>query len=84
MTRKGLYYELVTAQTQKEKEKEKEDDSDSESDENDNKDEHLFVPPIPSNQFKLYFFLLSIDCVYFSESKTFETINIFDWKLRWS
>ena len=86
MTQKGLYYELVTAQTEKEKEKEKEkeDESDSESDETDTKDNHLFVPPIPGNQFKLQFFLLSIDCVYFSGSKIFETINIFNWKFRWS
>jgi len=33
MERKGLYYELVTAQTQKEKEKEADADSDNEDDE---------------------------------------------------
>jgi len=33
MERKGLYYELVTAQTQKEKEKEADADSDKEDDE---------------------------------------------------
>jgi len=36
MKEKGLYYELVTAQTQNEKE----DDSDSESESDDNKDNH--------------------------------------------
>ncbi len=35
---KGLYYELVTAQTQNENEKE--DDSDSETESDDNKDHH--------------------------------------------
>ncbi len=41
MEQKGLYYELVTAQT--EKEEEVEQDSDSESEEKDDKKEHLVI-----------------------------------------
>jgi ATP-binding cassette, subfamily B (MDR/TAP), member 1 len=43
MEQKGLYYELVTAQTQKEKEKEKEIDSDSDSEKEDDEVEVEFV-----------------------------------------
>jgi ABC-type multidrug transport system ATPase subunit len=64
MERKGLYYELVTAQS--EKDKDNEDDSDSDTEENDNKDEHLLLPQSLGNQLTLFYLLLCNNCVYFS------------------
>ena len=52
MQRKGLYYELVTAQTQKDN---KDEESDSESeDEDDEKMDKLVVPVVPGNEVGLF------------------------------